>query len=100
MNALVTAYCLCAACCGETGRNTASGRPPVVGVTIAAPRSVPFGTWVRIEVPGRPPLLRRVDDRTARRYDGRWDLLVDSHLSAKRWGARRAVLYLYPPSAP
>lgn len=52
MTALVTAYCACSACCGPGDPVAAIGSPPRVGITIAAPRSVPLGTWVRVSIPG------------------------------------------------
>lgn len=71
---------------------TASGTIPRVGVTVAAPRSVPFGTVVLVEVPGIGKLRRRVEDRTARRHDGVWDVLVASHAEAKRFGRRNVTV--------
>lgn len=84
----LASYCHCARCCSIAHQPTASGRWPQVGVSIAAPRSVPFGTWVRIDGIG----WRRVDDRTHPRIDG-WDEFVGSahgdHRKAKRLGIRR-----------
>ncbi len=88
----ITAYCLCVLCCGPDSSLTASGRPPVIGVSIAAPRTVPFGTWVEVKVPGQPILRRRVDDRTHWRWGWRYDVLVEDHLVAKRFGLRRGVV--------
>lgn len=82
--ATVTAYCPCAKCCGKAGQPTASGKMPRQGVTIAAPRRVPLGTWVELAGVGR----FRVDDRTARRYDGRWDVFMTSHQRAQNFGRR------------
>ena len=87
-SATITAFCLCAACCGEDSSTTASRRTPVVGVTIAAPRAVPFGTMVEVRLPGGQILRRRVDDRTHRRWDGRWDVLVRTHREAKEFGVQ------------
>ncbi len=92
MNGWATAYCVCAVCCGREGGLTASGTIPRVGVTVAAPRSVPFGTVVLVEVPGIGKLRRRVEDRTARRHDGVWDVLVASHAEAKRFGRRNVTV--------
>lgn len=64
---------------------------PVPGVTIAAPRRVPLGTWVEITLPGRRPIRRRVDDRTAKSIDG-WDLYLTSHSAAREFGARRVTV--------
>lgn len=92
MKVLLTAYCACAICCGRAGGLTACGTKPVPGVTLAAPRGVPFGRWVSIEVPGLGRIRRRVEDRTARRFEGRWDIFVPTHEEAERFGARWATV--------
>lgn len=87
--AIITAYCACKLCCGPDAVGlTASGVRPVQGVTVAAPRSVPFGTLVNIDGVG----LRTVQDRMARRYDGRWDVYFERHEDAKQFGIRKAVV--------
>ena len=88
----ITAYCACALCCGPGEPISAIGSVPVAGVTIAAPRSVPLGTWVRVDVPGVGVFRRRVEDRTHRRHDGKWDLFVRSHGAARRWGVKRGTV--------
>ena len=94
----ITAYCCCDICCGprkdllpskkghSSKRLAANGKPPVEGVTCAGPRRLPLGTVVWIEGVGR----RVVTDRTARRYDGRFDVYFNSHRDAKRFGIRQA----------
>jgi len=80
--AVRTAYCACSACCGPRASGlTASGVRPVEGRTVAA-NHLPFGTWVRIQGIG----LRRVEDRLAKRYTGRFDVYFKSHAAAKRFG--------------
>jgi 3D (Asp-Asp-Asp) domain-containing protein len=86
----VTAYCACKKCCGRwSGGPTASGKMPVVGVTCAGPRSIPFGTRVRIEGVG----VRVVQDRLAKRFDNRFDVFFGSdeqaHERALRFGKRQ-----------
>ena len=78
------AYCPCVVCCGKWSRYglTASGVRPVAGVTIAAPRSVPFGTKVHVEGLG----WRTVQDRSKR--DG-WELYFRTHDEARRFGVQR-----------
>ena len=83
--ATVAAYCPCARCCGVAGRPAANGRPPVAGVTIAGPRALPFGTRVWIEGIG----LRIITDRSALRFDDRFDLFVPDHETAKRFGLKQ-----------
>jgi 3D (Asp-Asp-Asp) domain-containing protein len=85
----VTAYCACEKCCGRwSGGPTASGKMPVAGVTCAGPRSIPFGTRVRIEGVGE----RVVQDRLAKRFDNRFDVFFGSdeqaHGKALRFGKR------------
>jgi 3D (Asp-Asp-Asp) domain-containing protein len=79
----VTAYCHCSPICTRRGDGiTASGVRVREGITIAAPRSIPFGT--RIWVPGAG--WRTVQDRLSRRYDHRLDLYFTSHKRALQWG--------------
>ena len=80
----VTAYCHCSRCCGRSGQPTAAGRMPLAGRTIAAPRSIPFGTLINIKGIG----LRRVEDRLARRFDDRLDVFMPTHKEAVRFGKR------------
>ena len=58
---------------------------PVAGVTVAASRSIKFGTWLEIQGVGK----RRVDDRLARRFDDRIDIFFDSHTDALRFGKQK-----------
>jgi 3D (Asp-Asp-Asp) domain-containing protein len=85
----VTAYCPCKVCCGKwSGGPTASGKMPKPGITGAGPRSIPFGTRVRIEGVGE----RVVQDRLAKRFDNRFDVFFGSdeqaHGKALRFGKR------------
>lgn len=88
--ALVSAYCHCQACTGQWSRYglTASGARPQQGLTIAAPRSLPFGTLV--QVPGLG--WRTVQDRAALRYDSRFDVYFRKHSDAQKWGLRKLTL--------
>lgn len=80
----ITSYCACAkVCCGPNAKGiTAAGTKVKQGRTIAAPRNIPLGTRVRVEGIGE----FTVEDRTARRYDGRWDIYFDSHKEALKFG--------------
>ena len=93
-HALFTAYCLCTAvCCPASSAGlTAAGRPPRAGASIAAPRSVPLGTRVLVKVPGALTNVFVVDDRTARRFDGRWDIYMASHRRALAFGKRTGTV--------
>ena len=78
LTAVVTAYV-------ATGRNVAWNHPsahrPVVGLTIAIPRRFPLGSVV--EINGH----RYVgEDRTAKKYDGRFDIFMSSTSEALKWG--------------
>ena len=89
----VTAYCPCKVCCGQwAGGPTASGKMPKAGVTCAGPRRIPFGTRVRIEGLGE----RVVQDRLARKYDGRFDVFFASHKEALRFGKRTLKVRILP----
>lgn len=88
LGAEVTAYCACRLCCGQWAirkPETASGTIPTQGRTVAGPRAVRFGTRVLIEGVG----VRVVEDRLARKFDGRWDVFYDDHAAAKAFGKRK-----------
>ena len=80
----VTAYCHCRVCTHRGDGITASGIRVREGITIAAPRSIPFGT--RIHIPGAG--WRTVQDRLSRRYDHRLDIYFTSHRAALQWGIK------------
>lgn len=87
---IITAYCHCAACCGKAKQPTASGIQPIAGRTVAASRTIPFGTKVYIETVG----WREVHDRLAKRYDNRIDVFMNSHTDAKKFGIKKLkVIY-------
>ena len=78
--ATITYYCACAKCTPRPVQPTAIGTKPIVGKTIAAPRWVPLGTKVFISGIG----WRVVHDRTALRFNGRWDVYVGADRAAHR----------------
>lgn len=91
MIAIATAYCACGfnpEC--PSGTLTAIGKLPVPGITVAAPRSVPFGTRVRITLEDGRRWTLVAQDRTHRRFDGRWDIFMASHSEAVAFGVRKA----------
>ena len=91
-NAIITAYCACSICCGPGAKGiAANGKPPVEGLTVAGPRNIPLGTRVRID--GH---TYTVTDRTARRYDGRFDIFFRSHSAARRFGIRTNQVEILP----
>lgn len=90
---VVTAYCACRICCGPNAHGiTASGAKPVEGITIAASRSIPFGTVIAIEGIGN----RVVQDRLARRYDNRIDIFMSSHKRALQFGKQTKKVVILP----
>jgi len=85
-NAVVTAYCACHICCGSWFKTakTADGHTPKQGVTVAASRSIPFGTKVLID--GHTYI---VQDRLAKRFDNRIDIYFNNHKDALKFGKQR-----------
>jgi 3D (Asp-Asp-Asp) domain-containing protein len=87
--ATVTAYCACVKCCHQwSGGPTASGKSPQQGITVAGPRWLKFGTRIHIEGIGE----RVVEDRLARKYDGRFDVFFKNHDEALRFGKKRLLV--------
>ena len=86
---IITAFCACANCCGSASGMAADGSRVRSGI-IAAPRSVPFGTRVVVEGVGS----FTVRDRTAKRYDGRWDIYMPTHWKAVQFGKQERRVYV------
>lgn len=63
---------------------TASGSFPTAGRTVAASRSIPFGSTIIID--GHKYL---VEDRLAKKYDSRIDIFMASHREAQQFGRKR-----------
>lgn len=84
---IVTAYCSCEKCCGKWSKvgKTAMGVRPKEGVTVAASRAIPFGTKLAIEGVG----VRVVQDRLAKRFDGRVDVYFAGHRDAVKFGKKK-----------
>lgn len=84
-NVVITAYCACTLCCGKwSGGPTASGKMPMQGITVAAPRSIPFGT--RVIIDGK---TYTVQDRLAKKYDSRFDIYFNDHKQALKFGKQK-----------
>ena len=89
-NVIITAYCICKLCCGPHATGlTASGSKPVQGITIAGPRNVQLGT--RVVINGHTYV---VQDRTARRFDGQWDIYLRSHKDAVKFGIKKGTVWI------
>ena len=77
----VSAYCPCEKCCGKYSkgkhyRQTANGYKILPGdQLIAAPKSVPFGTWITVPGYGRA----QVKDRGGAIKEGCLDLYFSTH---------------------
>ncbi len=81
----VSAYCPCKICCGRWADGyTASGKP-AVGLIVAAPPNIPFGTV--LSIPGYS-LRAVVQDRGGAITGNRLDVLFATHEAAKQWGVQ------------
>ena len=91
----ISFYCGCPRCCGERSDLglTASGATPTEGITIAASRGIPFGTWLYLDGMG----WRRVEDRLAPQFEDRIDVFLDgndAHQRAKQLGLREIWVWV------
>jgi 3D (Asp-Asp-Asp) domain-containing protein len=77
-------------CYSGDPRVTASGRRTEPGVTIAAPRTIPFGTWIHLEGVG----WRRVDDRGGRIKGKRIDICMTTRKEALKWGMKKIRVFI------
>ena len=77
-------------CFSGDPRVTASGKRTTPGLTIAAPKTIPFGTWVHLQGIG----WRRVDDRGGKIRGNRLDLCVQTRSEAFRWGRRKIRVHI------
>ncbi len=73
---------------------TASGRPTQPNISIAAPKDIPFGTWMWIEGIG----LRRVDDRGKAIKGNKIDICFHTKKEALQWGRRKVRVAWIVPS--
>ena len=90
-NYKITYYCPCARCCGWENGPTASGVMPTAGVTIAADKSVPFGTKLMID--GQTYI---VQDRGGAIKGNRIDVFCKTHSEAINRGVHNSDVYLLP----
>lgn len=82
--AIVTAYCPCVKCCGPNAAGIFADGTRYAQSAVAAPRRYPFGTVVFID--GRRYIVR---DRTAVRFDKRFDIAMRSHKEAIAFGKQK-----------
>ena len=94
LTAVVTAYVATGHC---VAYNKPNAHLPVVGFTIALPRRFALGSSV--EVTGADGVLRRYhgEDRTAKKYDGRFDIFVDTREHALAWGRQTLKVTVITP---
>lgn len=97
----VTAYCSCQICCGKYAKNrptdkdgneivyTASGEIAKQGITIAADKSIPFGTQLTV---GNKVYV--VQDRGGAVGKNCLDIYFNSHDKAKEWGVKCLDVYM------
>lgn len=81
---VVTAYCSCKLCCGKSDGITASG-VKAGPFTVAADRSLPFGTILHLEGLGE----YRVEDRGRAIRGARLDVFMHSHKAALAFARRK-----------
>ncbi len=80
----VSAYCPKSCCTGKWADGyTASGKP-AVGLIVAAPTDMPFGTV--LQIPGYG--TAQVQDRGGAITGNRLDVLFPTHEQAKQWGVQ------------
>lgn len=80
----VTAYCAGECCCGRFADGITASGAPAKGKLIAAPKEIPFGTWIEIEGYGWAEVL----DRGGSIKGKRLDLLFPTHQEALNWGVQ------------
>jgi 3D (Asp-Asp-Asp) domain-containing protein len=80
----VTAYCPCSKCCGKWSDGMTASGAPAKGKLIAAPKDIPFGTW--LNVPGYG--WAEVKDRGGSIKGKRLDVFFESHQEAMNWGVQ------------
>lgn len=94
----LTFYCSCAICCGPSspergGHGLAANRKkPIAWQTVAAPRWIPFGTVLRLDVPklGWRNRAFVVTDRTAKPTHPTIDVFIGAnHDQAKHLGKHK-----------
>ena len=96
--ATLTAYCPCLKCCGKTDKITASGKLATQSNTIAAPRSIPFGTRIAVKMDADIHIIGEVEDRGGAIKDhGDYislDLYFNTHEEALEFGIMKNILIL------
>ena len=92
MKAVVTSYSPYEACPFGKLENciNAQGEIPTNGFSIACPRSIHLGTSVIVD-----ERIYLCDDRTSKKYDGRFDLFTTSQEKAKNYGKQEKTVIIF-----
>ena len=94
ITAVITAYCSCKLCCGPNAKGiTADGHKALQNYTIAIPRKYRL-TTTSVQI---GQTLYRGQDRTALRYDGRFDIYMSSHQAARQFGIKTQQVTIITP---
>ena len=80
----VTAYCPGPCCCGKWADGITASGVPAVGLIVAAPPEIPFGTVLAIPGYG----CSTVEDRGGAIRGNRLDILMKTHAEALKWGVK------------
>jgi 3D (Asp-Asp-Asp) domain-containing protein len=101
INATVTMYSGIESCSEAPKCTMASGKPAYDGA-VACPRSIPLGTRISIYNPkDKENTLRALvcEDRTAKRFDGRFDIFAGRDMNAynyaKNYGIKKLQVTIY-----
>lgn len=91
---VLTAYCPCIICCGNTSGITASGARATPNHTIAADKRFAFGTKMVIN-----GIVYTVEDRGGAIQGNHIDIFFRTHAEACAFGKKEADVYLYTGEA-
>ena len=80
----ITAYCPCEKCCGRFADGYTASGAKAEGQLIAAPKEIPYHTW--IDVPGYG--MAEVLDRGGSIKGRRLDVFFPTHQEALNWGVK------------
>lgn len=80
----VTAYCPEKCCCGKWSDGYTASGAKAVGKLIAAPKDIPFHTWINVLGYGYVEVL----DRGSSIRGKRLDVLFPTHQEALNWGVK------------
>ena len=83
----VTAYCPCKKCCGPNAKGITASGSKADHPLVAAPKSMAFGT--RLRIPGYAIGWEvKIEDRGGAIKEGKLDVMFTDHESALQWGVQ------------